>query len=147
MYRAFFCVCIVLLERLKNCLFGLSNILVYNIFIKQLPYRYKELMLQPSVIGHAQKLTTTTVVKCGRQVCIKTKQKFVIKLFDNSCDLKKSVMRTCLVDFWSICGKTVAGLLELSITGLIVDLGLCDVEVHIRKSCWFCGLQYALDTH
>ena len=55
-----------------------------------------------------------------------TKQLFVIKLFDNPCDLQKSVMRNCLVDVLSICGKTVHSVWALcpSVTGLTVDLGI-----------------------
>ena len=40
-----------------------------------------------------------------------TEQLFMIKLFDNHCDLKKSVMRTWLVDGFPVVGKTVSGVL------------------------------------
>ena len=45
-----------------------------------------------------------------------TEQLFMIKMFDIPLDLKKSVMRTCLVDFWSVCGKDSVWAFGRSIT-------------------------------
>ena len=56
-----------------------------------------------------------------------TEYLFVIKLFDTPCDLKKSVIRTCLVDVLSICGKECVWALCLSITSFKVDLGLWEL--------------------
>ena len=74
-------------------------------------------------------LSLREMIGCGALSGVRcpTEQLFVIKLFDNPCDLKKSVMRTCFVEFWSICGKHSVWVLGLSITGLIVDLGLWEV--------------------
>ena len=47
------------------------------------------------------------MVVCGAYSGVRfpTKHLFVLKLFDILCDLKKSVMQTCLVEFWFVCGK------------------------------------------
>ena len=63
---------------------------------------------------------------------VPTKHLFVIELFDISRDLKKSVMRTCLVDFWSVCGKDSVWAFGRSITGLEVDFGLWEVEANLN---------------
>ena len=76
-----------------------------------------------------------------------TEQLSVIKLFDNPCGLKKSVMWTCgIVDALSNCGKVSVLSIGLSITDIAMDLGFWEVDAGTKRSHRFCGLWYAFMT-
>ena len=88
------------------------------------------------------------MVWCGLLSCLRspTEQLRVIKLFDILSGLKKSVIRTCLVDVLSNCGKDSVRALDLWVTGLGFGLGFLEVEAHTKEFCRFCGLWYAFMT-